>query len=83
MYASAGIPPVPPFPAPDNHGVELIVAMTVQQLEEGEVDVLGAVRYAAIHGWLEGHLEGEECEAGCVRDPRWKDRGHPEGRRVN
>jgi hypothetical protein len=42
-----------------------------------------AVRYAAIHGWLEGHLEGEECEADCVRHPRWKDRGHPEGPSLN
>jgi hypothetical protein len=35
--------------------------------------VLGAVRYAAIHGWLEGHLEGEEyhsCRvARCTRTP--------------
>jgi hypothetical protein len=83
MYGTAGTPPVPPFPAPDNKSLELIVAMTIQHLGDGEVDVLGAVRYAAIHGWLEGHLEGEECEADCVCDPRWHRRGHPEGRHLN
>jgi hypothetical protein len=72
---------VPPFPAADNNSLELIiVAMTMQHLEDGEVDVLGAVRYAAIHGWLEGHLEGE---ADCVRDPRWHRRCHLEGRHLN
>ena len=83
MCAMAGPPPVPPFPAADNNSLELIVEMAMQHLEDSEVDVRGAVRYAAIHGWLEGHLEGEECEADCVRHPHWKDRGHPEGSSLN
>ena len=38
----------------------------MQHLADGELDGLGAVRYAAMHGWAEGHLKGERCHARCV-----------------
>ena len=58
--------PAPPFPTPDGTALELIVAMAMQYLEDDQLDVRGAVHYAAMHGWLEGHLEGESCGADCA-----------------
>ncbi len=71
--------PVPPYPAPDDQTLGLIIERAMECLESGEADVRGAVRYAALHGWLEGHLEGEACEADCLDDQRWQDLPYPDG----
>jgi hypothetical protein len=76
----SAVPPeqaVPPFPDPEDPAVRAIIDMAMEALGTGELDAQGAVRYAAVHGWLEGHLEGEECKANCVADPAWQDRRYP------
>ncbi len=70
--------PVPPYPAPDNPLLRHVVEQAIERLESGETDILGAVRYAALHGWLEGHLEGEGCEADCRHNERWQDLRYPD-----
>lgn len=66
--------PSPPYPNPhDNAVLRAVVANAIEALESGELDARGAILHAAVHGWLEGHLEGEECSQGCIRDPRWHD----------
>jgi len=57
--------PSPPFPSPDSDARWLIVQNTMREYEEGVVDVAGAVPQAAVHGWFEGHLEGEDSCPGC------------------
>jgi hypothetical protein len=58
----------------------MIVDMALEGLDAGETDVRGAVRYAAVHAWLEGHLEGETCTGKCVLENRWQNLPYPEGR---
>jgi hypothetical protein len=57
--------PSPPFPKPDSDALWLIVQNTMREYEEGVVGVRGAVLHAAVHGWFEGHLEGEDSCPGC------------------
>jgi hypothetical protein len=38
-------------------------------------DARGAVDYAAVHSWLEGHLDGEGCDADCRSRPPVAGRG--------
>jgi hypothetical protein len=57
--------PAPPFPAPDNDILSMIVADTLQTFNAGEVDVHGAILMAAVNAWSEGHIEGEDHCAGC------------------
>jgi len=78
MFPIAREPPVPPFPAPDDRRLELIVLMAIQCLDDAELDLRGAVHYAAVHGWLEGHLEGEACDADCLHNLGWQSVPYPD-----
>jgi hypothetical protein len=71
---------VPPFPAHDDGALDLIVDMAIDGLHSGDTDVRGAVRYAAVHAWLEGHLEGETCTGNCASRIRWQRLPYPDGR---
>ena len=72
--------PVPPFPAPAGAALRAIIEMAMEALENGETDVRGAAEYAAVHGWLEGHLEGEGCESDCRHNVRWQLLHYPDSR---
>lgn len=43
----------------------IIVENAVAHYEAGEVDERGAVVHAAVRGWYEGHIEGEDVCRGC------------------
>lgn len=45
--------------------VQLLVQQALDALERGETDVAGAILHAAVHGWAEGHIEGEDGCDGC------------------
>jgi hypothetical protein len=53
-----------PFPGPLSSLLALIVRGALESYQSGEVDIEGAILHAAVHGWYEGHIKGEECE-GC------------------
>lgn len=53
--------PSPPFPSPDSDALRVILEDTMKSYDDGEVDVRGAILHAAVHGWYEGHIEGEDA----------------------
>jgi hypothetical protein len=57
--------PSPPFPDPDNALLRIIIERAVTEYESGQVEVSGAVLYAAVHAWYEGHIQGEDACPGC------------------
>ena len=57
--------PSPPFPDPDSPVLRLIVASAVQALRSGRATAEEAVLDAAVHGWYEGHIRGEDACPGC------------------
>jgi hypothetical protein len=57
--------PNPPFPDPDSTVLRLIVQNAVESMRRGEVDAEGAILHAAVHGWYEGHIQGEDVCGGC------------------
>lgn len=63
--AEEDVLPSPPFPHPESDVLLLIVENAMADYEAGEVDVRGAVLHAAVHGWYEGHIEGEDTCPGC------------------
>jgi hypothetical protein len=52
------------YPDPLSPLLALIVRGALEAYESNEVDVEGAILNAAVNGWYEGHIEGEEC-GGC------------------
>jgi hypothetical protein len=67
--------PSPPFPSRDSDALRLIVENTMRDYQEGEVDVRGAILHAAVLGWYEGHIEGEDVCAGCGSRGELRERG--------
>ena len=65
MSASADPMPSPPFPATDSPVLWMIVQNAMSSYETGETDVRGAIIHAAVHGWYEGHAQGEDACPGC------------------
>lgn len=57
--------PNPPYPAPESGPLRVIVANALRSIEAGEATVDEAVLHAAVHGWYEGHIEGEDVCPGC------------------
>ncbi|MER7750880.1 hypothetical protein [Kitasatospora sp. NPDC097643] len=57
--------PSPPFPAPDSAVLALIVANAINSVTSGEATIEQAILHAAVHGWYEGHIEGEDARPGC------------------
>lgn len=58
--------PHPPFPKPDSAILNVIIADAVKAFNNNEVDIHGAVLHAAVYGWYEGHIEGEDTCPGCA-----------------
>lgn len=58
--------PHPPFPHPDAKLLWVVINNSINALRSGEVDAEGAIAHAAVHGWYEGHIEGEDLCPGCT-----------------
>jgi len=57
--------PSPPFPDPDSPVLRLIITNSIEALRSGETSAEGAILHAAVHGWYEGHIQGEDACPGC------------------
>lgn len=57
--------PAPPFPDPDSPVLQLIVTNAVNAMRSGEATAEQAILHAAVHGWYEGHIQGEDACPGC------------------
>jgi hypothetical protein len=57
--------PSPPFPHPDSQVLRLIVTNAMKTMRSGEATPDAAILHAAVHGWYEGHIEGEDMCPGC------------------
>ncbi|MFC8718073.1 hypothetical protein [Kitasatospora sp. NPDC057198] len=57
--------PSPPFPPPDSALLRVIVRNAVEAVRSGEATVEEAILHAAVHGWYEGHIAGEDTCPGC------------------
>ncbi|WP_093807873.1 hypothetical protein [Streptomyces sp. Ncost-T6T-1] len=57
--------PSPPFPSPDNAVLRVIVGSAIASVRSGEASVEEAILHAAVHGWYEGHIQGEDECPGC------------------
>ncbi|MEV0537935.1 hypothetical protein [Kitasatospora sp. NPDC050463] len=51
----------PPFPSPDSAVLQLVGANAVASVRTVEEAIL----HAAVHGWYEGHIQGEDECLGC------------------
>jgi hypothetical protein len=57
--------PHPPFPDPGSAMLDLVVRNAIEAWRSGEATVEQAILHAAVHGWYEGHIEGEDACPGC------------------
>lgn len=57
--------PSPPFPSSDSAVLRLIVGNAIASVRSGEASVEEAILHAAVHGWYEGHVQGEDECPGC------------------
>lgn len=57
--------PSPPFPSPDNAVLGVVVANAIVSVRNGEASAEEAILHAAVHGWYEGHIPGEDECPGC------------------
>ncbi|WP_416484256.1 hypothetical protein [Streptomyces sp. CL12] len=64
--------PSPPFPSPDNAVLRVIVGNATASVRNGEATVEEAILHAAVHGWYEGHIEGEDECLGCDFRGNWQ-----------
>ncbi|MGV9427984.1 hypothetical protein ACWDO7_27300 [Streptomyces sp. NPDC003656] len=55
----------PPFPSPTNAVVRVIVGNAIDSVLSGQASVEEAILHATVHGWYEGHVEGEDACPGC------------------
>jgi hypothetical protein len=57
--------PSPPFPSPDATVLQVIVGNAIASVRSGEATMEEAILHPAVHGWYEGHIEGEDRCPGC------------------
>lgn len=57
--------PSPPFPDPGSPVLKVIVTAAVEAVRSGEATTEQAILHAAVHGWYEGHIHGEDTCPGC------------------
>jgi hypothetical protein len=57
--------PSPPFPDPGSQVLQLIVTRAIEAMRSGEATAEEAILHAAVHGWYEGHVQGEDACPGC------------------
>jgi hypothetical protein len=65
MTGPSGPMPSPPFPDPDSEVLKLIVNNAIKAMRSGEATAEAAILHAAVHGWYEGHVQGEDACQGC------------------
>jgi hypothetical protein len=56
--------PSPPFPSPGNAVLRVVVGNAIASVRNGEATVEEAILHAAVHGWYESHIEGEDTCTG-------------------
>jgi len=72
--------PSPPFPDRESAVLKLIVENAINAMNSGEATPESAILHAAVHGWYEGHIQGEDACPGCdFRGglPKQQGPGHP------
>ncbi|WP_345981509.1 hypothetical protein [Streptomyces sp. DSS69] len=57
--------PSPPFPSLDSAVLRLVVGNAIASVRSGEASVEDAILHAAVHGWYECHIQGEDECPGC------------------
>jgi hypothetical protein len=60
--------PAPPFPRPHDGVLEMICNNALEDYRRqggGEEAAQAAILQAALHAWMEGHIEGEDLCPGC------------------
>ena len=57
--------PSPPFSDPGSAVLQLIVTGAIEAMQADEVTAEEAILHAAVHGWYEGHIQGEDACPGC------------------
>jgi hypothetical protein len=55
----------PPYPSPSSAVLTTIVRNAIAAVESGEATIEEAILHAAVHGWYEGHIEGEDACPWC------------------
>ena len=53
-------PQSPPFPAPGNAMLKVVVRGAIQAYHNGVASAEQAILNAAVNAWYEGHIEGED-----------------------
>ncbi|WP_326657800.1 hypothetical protein [Streptomyces sp. NBC_00385] len=43
----------------------MVVGNAIESVRNGEASVEDAILHAAVHGWYEGHIQGEDECPGC------------------
>ncbi|MFJ8853623.1 hypothetical protein [Streptomyces sp. NPDC102437] len=57
--------PSPPFPSSDNAVLQVVVGNAIASVRDGEASVEEAILHVTVHGWNEGHIQGEDECPGC------------------
>ena len=65
MHPEATSAPPGPFPDPLSPVLDLLVRHAEDAVRSGSVGLEEAIRQAAITGWYEGHIDGEDSCPGC------------------
>jgi hypothetical protein len=65
MTAPVGPMPSSPFPSPASPMLKFIVNNAIESVRSGEATLEAAILHATVHGWYEGHIEGEDVCQGC------------------
>jgi len=60
----SGEMPSPPFPDPGSAVLQLIVTRAIEA-QSDKATAEQAILHAAVHGWYEGHIQGEDACPGC------------------
>ncbi|KAF2781604.1 hypothetical protein STPH1_6278 [Streptomyces sp. OM5714] len=60
----------PPLPSPDSAVLRLLVGNAIAPARSSDASVEEAILHATVHGWCEGHVQGEdECPGFDFRGP--------------
>ncbi|QSB14591.1 hypothetical protein JQS43_24485 [Natronosporangium hydrolyticum] len=65
MTSPQGPMPAPPFPDPQSAVLKLVIDNAINAMRSGEATAEDAILHAAVHGWYEGHIQGEDSCHGC------------------
>jgi hypothetical protein len=57
--------PSPPFPDPESALLRIVIENSIREYQTGAATAEQAILHAAVHGWYEGHINGEDVCPGC------------------